>query len=629
MQDISIDKENISESDRISNTCSISNELSETFYSAKKKGSTFYVRLSKDGLLLQRDDAECNKDHHLIQMCDIVGGRCVLQNKQTRFKRNVSCGACTPNTKESKCGFEDNEDVYLYIFAYVLKKKLRSSIRRERNVITLRFRTFDSRDDNLREAEKWYKALKCHRENYLKECACESRGNHVLKRLLVFLNPKSGSGKARELFFQEVVPMLNEAELSYDVYVTKHANYAFDFAKQKDLSLWNGVVAVGGDGLFHEILNGLMQRTDWSKASKILGVIPCGSGNGLARSVAYSYKEPYDSKPLLSSALTIIGGHSTLMDIMKVELENKTIYSFLSVGWGLISDIDIESERLRIFGYKRFTIWTLHRLINLRTYQGKISYLPRAEPTLNIDSCSQGVNKPRLLHSVSCSTFSYSKASSKFNSNDNIADSEYEDIISLQTSVNCSSRSRCDSWLSSCSRKSMYYSIPESVYHSIAENSNNEGNNYNECNEITHTEYDFSPSISMHEPLPSTWIVEEGEFVMVHAACKTHLGSDCLFAPQSQLNDGLMYLVIIRSGITRPQLLNFLINMSTGTHVPTENSEFIKAFHVTAFRLEPGQSQGIITVDGERIEFGALHATIFPKAVRIMVPSQNSSTKHF
>lgn len=35
------------------------------------------------------------------------------------------------------------------------------------------------------------------------------------------------------------------------------------------------------------------------------------------------YREPYDSKPLLSSALTIIGGHSTLMDIMKVELENK------------------------------------------------------------------------------------------------------------------------------------------------------------------------------------------------------------------------------------------------------------------------------------------------------------------
>lgn len=39
------------------------------------------------------------------------------------------------------------------------------------------------------------------------------------------------------------------------------------------------------------------------------------------------------------------------------------MYSFLSIGWGLLSDIDIESEKLRAIGGQRFTVWSLARLI--------------------------------------------------------------------------------------------------------------------------------------------------------------------------------------------------------------------------------------------------------------------------
>lgn len=47
---------------------------------------------------------------------------------------------------------------------------------------------------------------------------------------------------------------------------------------------------VGGDGIVFEVVNGLFQRPDWEKALNELplGVIPCGSGNGLAKSIAYS-----------------------------------------------------------------------------------------------------------------------------------------------------------------------------------------------------------------------------------------------------------------------------------------------------------------------------------------------------
>ena len=64
----------------------------------------------------------------------------------------------------------------------------------------------------------------------------------------------------------------------------------------RDLSRWRAVVVVSGDGLLHEVrrgrvlgdagqvLNGLFEREDWASACKLpVGVIPGGTGNGLAR----------------------------------------------------------------------------------------------------------------------------------------------------------------------------------------------------------------------------------------------------------------------------------------------------------------------------------------------------------
>lgn len=44
-------------------------------------------------------------------------------------------------------------------------------------------------------------------------------------------------------------------------------------------------MVVGGDGSFYEVLNGIFARPDWRDVFKQvpLGIIPCGSGNGLSR----------------------------------------------------------------------------------------------------------------------------------------------------------------------------------------------------------------------------------------------------------------------------------------------------------------------------------------------------------
>lgn len=91
------------------------------------------------------------------------------------------------------------------------------------------------------------------------------------------------------------------------------------------------------------------------------------------------------------------------MDLVRVETTSQIMFSFLSVGWGLLSDIDIESERLRMLGGQRFTIWSVARLIGLRSYGGKLWYLPAsiplAEPKEVLGSaCGSNLDLPSEVH---------------------------------------------------------------------------------------------------------------------------------------------------------------------------------------------------------------------------------------
>ncbi|KAH8379181.1 hypothetical protein KR009_003405 [Drosophila setifemur] len=629
----------------------VRHDVSDTFYTSQRKGShVFRVRLDATGFTLQRESpgGTIIKEQQ-VRLADIVGARCMRPKKPRRLAMSGACAcssgnpnspavsasgdrnAVTPsksstNSREAVPMDDGDVSAYLYVFAYVLKKRsLRTELHRERTVLTLRFRSFDTFEDNMREADRWYRALRWQLHRTMEEIFVAPSSVERRRRILVLLNPKSGSGQAREVFNMHVTPVLNEAEVPYDLYVTKHSNFAIEFMSTRCLDAWCCVVAVGGDGLFHEIVNGLLQREDWAHVLPhlALGIIPCGSGNGLARSIAHGYNEPYFSKPVLGAALTVISGRSSPMDVVRVQLQDRSVYSFLSIGWGLISDVDIESERIRLLGYHRFTVWTLYRLANLRTYNGRISYLPieQDSPT-PVHSRGYG-GQHRLQGSRSCNTHMDKLTNPSLNhSSTEYLPQEFADVISLETSINQSFRSRCDSWLSGGSRRSFYYSISESIYHSLADESEF---SRQAANSLENRHLNFGPSSELpdlEDPLPEGegWLVEEGEFVMMHAVYQTHLSLDCHFAPKAQMNDGTIYLILIRGGISRPHLLSFLYNMSSGTHLPEVNNEYVKVLPVRAFRLEPHDNHGIITVDGERVEFGPLQAEVLPGIARVMVP---------
>lgn len=61
------------------------------------------------------------------------------------------------------------------------------------------------------------------------------------------------------------------------------------------------------------------------------------------------------------------------MTELKLEYETKPVYSFLSVAWSTIADIDLNSERLRWLGPIRFDLWGAYRCARLLKCKGNLT----------------------------------------------------------------------------------------------------------------------------------------------------------------------------------------------------------------------------------------------------------------
>ncbi|GAB2227805.1 hypothetical protein Droror1_Dr00009632 [Drosera rotundifolia] len=80
------------------------------------------------------------------------------------------------------------------------------------------------------------------------------------KSLLVFIHPLSGKQNGRRTW-DLVFPIFSRAKVKTNVILTERAGHAFDVMASitdKELKSYDGVIAVGGDGFFNEILNGLL-----------------------------------------------------------------------------------------------------------------------------------------------------------------------------------------------------------------------------------------------------------------------------------------------------------------------------------------------------------------------------------
>jgi diacylglycerol kinase family enzyme len=401
-------------------------------------------------------------------------------------------------------------------------------------------------------------------------------------RFLIFLNPASGQGKSLSLWKSTILPMINEAEIPFDLIITEYPGHVTDLLssvvrsqKAKTTALpvsigkYSTIVTIGGDGTYSEVINGLLGREkDGKHLLEAIAVVPLptGSGNALNRSILFTNKE---NSSLINAVFNMIRGKPFPKDLSKITFyekgkdqessfslkgndnkKRKTAYSFLMLSYGIVADLDINSEHLHFLGELRFYVYGIYYALCGRRYSGRLSMKL-------VDNSSLYLPPVTSLVKV-------------------------KDITVIDTSFNNSTDQR--KWLT-----------------------------------IQSDKFSF--------------------IVVIHTA---HLSDSVYFGPGKRFNDNIL-TVIIAENVTRLQMLEIMIRTDYGTHFKVKG---VSVFHCTEYQLEPflqeekGSSSvrdnnnnkekkefnnGLIySIDGERYDALPVEGMILPNASRILLLECNN-----
>eukprot|EP00347_Sterkiella_histriomuscorum_P023203 403335557 len=95
------------------------------------------------------------------------------------------------------------------------------------------------------------------------------------KGIAIIYNPTSGKSKEIQKLIQE---FLDKRNINHQFIATERLYHAIDLCqKELDLSKFDAIMPVGGDGTIHEVINGMLRRKDKAKLPIIM--VPNGTGN--------------------------------------------------------------------------------------------------------------------------------------------------------------------------------------------------------------------------------------------------------------------------------------------------------------------------------------------------------------
>ena len=157
--------------------------------------------------------------------------------------------------------------------------------------------------------------------------------------MLFIINPISGKGKKKK-----ITQML--LDRGHKVACTEYAGHGEILAREASEKT---IVAVGGDGTVNEVARGLIG------SDKTLGIIPCGSGDGLARHLGLSHN-------IEKAIKTIEQGKAMDMDAALVN--DRVFISVCGVGFDAVV-----SERFALCGKRGLWNYIKQGLKTWRTYE--------------------------------------------------------------------------------------------------------------------------------------------------------------------------------------------------------------------------------------------------------------------
>ena len=176
------------------------------------------------------------------------------------------------------------------------------------------------------------------------------------KKIFLVINKFAGHGKQRHRKIEEVISWLKTNIGTVEFAYTNHPGHATELAAKAASDNFNMVVAVGGDGTVNEVAQGLIGT------STPMGIIPLGSGNGLARDLGISMDT-------LQSALTLIEGEVQQIDVCRINHQR-----FLcTAGIGLDAQVADKMSKATTRGFLRYIKLTIQESFTFKPFKIKMT----------------------------------------------------------------------------------------------------------------------------------------------------------------------------------------------------------------------------------------------------------------
>ena len=127
---------------------------------------------------------------------------------------------------------------------------------------------------------------------------------------MVIVNPKAGSGKGLK-DWPVLSNLMNRLGVDFTCVFTEHKYHAVELTVKAISDGFRKIVAVGGDGTVHEVVNGIFHQKIVATTDISLAVIPTGTGNDWIRmfGISKTYSEAVQS---------LVAPKSVLQDVARV-----------------------------------------------------------------------------------------------------------------------------------------------------------------------------------------------------------------------------------------------------------------------------------------------------------------------
>jgi len=164
-----------------------------------------------------------------------------------------------------------------------------------------------------------------------------------MKQIYFIINPKAGNGYCFKIW-ERVEHQLKVNHIKYFAFFTESPGHAKILATQIAQKNYEQkiVIAVGGDGTMHEVMNGAVKNNNIT-----LGFIPGGSGNDFSR----GFQIPVNPIEALAVILRLAKHKGLPIDIGKITLAESNQHFFINnmgAGFDAIISYEVNQSRMKV-----------------------------------------------------------------------------------------------------------------------------------------------------------------------------------------------------------------------------------------------------------------------------------------